>query len=383
MLAIVKFGSGKLTHALVPGAEHKPMYALVRGDIVCNPSRGNVANLETSLDEVPSCKTCLNALYVVAERVWLDAIHALDATGTQAAREAEQEAHDAYSALCAALAVCETIGCETQTAGVLCQGHQAAAPESQAPAVKAAPAHTACGFRQGCASGRFAIHTLTEDLPVGTAGTHLCAYHSPYDAGTVADEPTGTTIPEPMIGGTGRPSVTVALQLLDPSFLREGDVINWEGPHSQWAADHEYTVAQVLPEWTDEQYPSIKGWRVVDTEGGYTYYRADSSVWVLRDSDTVPADGRFVVEASSDGGASWGQRPGGSQYDTGAKALMRLNGFRRLLPGVAFRVVDTVTGRTVQQSAPAQRSSRTDLIDGPVRFRARQGKRGRHGRSHR
>lgn len=47
---------------------------------------------------------------------------------------------------------------------------------------------TPCGFRTCAVPGRpVAVHILREDLPVAPAGTHLCAYHSPYDVVEVAD----------------------------------------------------------------------------------------------------------------------------------------------------------------------------------------------------
>lgn len=57
---------------------------------------------------------------------------------------------------------------------------------------------TPCQFRMdpwgrpGCATVGtpvVAVHVLVESLPVGRAGTHLCAYHSPYDVRTVPVAP--------------------------------------------------------------------------------------------------------------------------------------------------------------------------------------------------
>jgi len=67
MIHTVKFPSGKQTHALVAGAQYKPLYSLTRTDLVCNPGRGNVATVEASLDTEPTCTRCVKALAVQAE----------------------------------------------------------------------------------------------------------------------------------------------------------------------------------------------------------------------------------------------------------------------------------------------------------------------------
>jgi len=64
MIHTVKFPSGKQTHALVAGAEHKDMATLTRSDLVCNPGRGNVATVQASLDTEPTCTRCVKALAV-------------------------------------------------------------------------------------------------------------------------------------------------------------------------------------------------------------------------------------------------------------------------------------------------------------------------------
>jgi hypothetical protein len=66
MIHTVKFPSGKQTHALVPGAEHKPFLSLTRSDLVCNPGRGNVATVQASSDEEPTCTRCVKALAMSA-----------------------------------------------------------------------------------------------------------------------------------------------------------------------------------------------------------------------------------------------------------------------------------------------------------------------------
>lgn len=47
---------------------------------------------------------------------------------------------------------------------------------------------TPCGFRDCAVAGpTVAVHILRESLPVAPAGTHLCAFHSPYDVIEVPD----------------------------------------------------------------------------------------------------------------------------------------------------------------------------------------------------
>jgi hypothetical protein len=61
-------------------------------------------------------------------------------------------------------------------------------PNTLAQGHTVAPEGTLCGFDyygRKCAGDHGkpsrAVHTLTRSLPIAPAGTHLCAYHSPYD----------------------------------------------------------------------------------------------------------------------------------------------------------------------------------------------------------
>jgi hypothetical protein len=47
-----------------------------------------------------------------------------------------------------------------------------------------------CEFRNGsCYHERPAVHIMLKSVPAGSKGTHLCAYHSPWDYTPLVDDP--------------------------------------------------------------------------------------------------------------------------------------------------------------------------------------------------